>query len=794
MTAPTTDENKASDGEGAPKEATTDAELLAEGKERYKLCAEGWADNRKDWLDDALFRVPGKGNQWPEEVRKIREKAGRPCVEVDKLNQYVRQVVNDGRQNRPGVKVRPEGDGAAKDVAEKFDDLIRGICARSNADEAFDTSLDHAAGNGYGFFRVTTDYAHPGTFNQDIFVKRVRNPRSVLLDPFIQAADGSDARFGFVETDEPKDEFKRKWPKAKFTDWTGDKDRYGSDWLSEKSVKVCEYWYKVETPTTVHLLSDSTTSTDEEYQAAVAQLSPGSVAPQIVDTRELPETEVRWCRMSGAEILEKKKWLGKYIPLILVIGNESDIDGKVSYSGMIRPAKDAMRLYNYSRSAYAERVALTPKAPFVAAAGQVEGHPEWEDANTGNYSVLVYDPIDVNGTPLPPPQRQSPSDIPAGFAQDMQLSEHDIQGSIGMYNANLGEKSNEKSGRAITARQREGDVGTFHYPDNLNRSIRYLGRILVDLVPKILDSRRVAHLLAEDGTPSTITIDPEMEKPSQDMAGETIYNFNIGVYGVDVSSGPSYTTKRQESVEAQMQMVQSAPEIMQFAGDLIVRNMDWPGADALAERFKMMLPPPVQQALAAEEQGQDPKVMAAVAPLQQQIQQNQQQIQAAESGIQERDQALQKLQMENDALKSDRELNAQKIQLEREKASNERLKLENEARTAGVDPLAAEQMRLEHEDQWKKLDADTKVIVAAFNAKQAVDTATVTANGSVAAAAHTANAAAAEAQAVEPQVETPQVDTNAALQAALAGFTEAVQTLRQPRTATMSDGRQVRIE
>jgi hypothetical protein len=560
-----------------------DKAILQEGKERYKLCAEAWADNRQAWLDDAKFRAL---DQWPEKVKKLREDAQRPCVVVDKLNQYVRQVVNDGRQNRPGVKVRPEGDGAEDEAAEAFQDLIRGICARSNADEAFDTALDHAAGNGYGFFRVITDYAHPGTFNQEILVKRVRNPRNVLLDPYIQAADGSDARFGFVEEDTPKDDFKKRWPNAKFCNWDTDRATYGEGWLTEKSVRVCEYWYKEETPTKVHLLIDGTTVTDADYQAAVAELSPGAMKPIILDTREIPEVAVKWCRMSGAEILEKQEWLGKYIPLLLVIGNEQDIDGKVTYSGLIRPAKDPQRLYNYSRSAYAERVALTPKAPFIAATGQVEGHREWEDANTENYSVLLYDPIDVNGTPLPPPRRQEASDIPEGFARDMQMSEHDIQGSMGMYNASLGEKSNEKSGRAIMARQREGDTGTFHYPDNLNRAIRYLGRILVDLIPKIYDSRRVVHLLGEDGTPSTAQIDPDQQAAVQEMGGKKIYNLGVGLYGVDISAGPSYTTKRQEAVEAQMQMAQSYPPLMQIAGDIITRNMDWPGAEEIADRMK----------------------------------------------------------------------------------------------------------------------------------------------------------------------------------------------------------------
>lgn len=620
------DTNEPEEGKDAPD--TSDADLLKEARDRYKLCSEAWSDNRKWWLEDAKFREPGKGNQWPADTKAEREADGRPCVEVDKLNQYVRQVVNDGRQNRPGVKVRPEGNGANADVAEAWEDFIRGICARSNADEAFDTALDHAAGNGYGFFRVITDYVYPGTFHQELKVVRIPNPRAVMLDPYIQKADGSDARFGFVECDIPKDEYKRQYPKAKYTNWDGDGSRYGEGWISNDCVRVVEYFYKVEEQELVHLLEDDSTITDEDYQAQVAAGTPPQFA--IVDSRDLPTTEVRWCRLSGAEILEKKDWVGKqYIPLVLIIGNESNIDGKITYSGLIRPAKDPQRLYNYSRSAYIETVALAPKAPLVAAAGQVENHPEWQDANKKNYSVLTYDPIDINGTPLPPPQRIQPPTPATGWLQDMDISGRDIQGAMGMYNASLGERSNEKSGKAIMARQREGDTGTFHYPDNLNRGIRLLGRIMVDSAPRVYDSKRVIHLLGEDGTPSTATIDPQQKQPVQELAGQKIFNPFIGIYGVDISSGPSYTTKRQEAVEAQMQLVQSAPETMQFAGDLIVKNMDWPGADALAERYRLMLPPQIQQALQGQTQ-LPPEVQQAVDAVQQQqeeLQQAHQQLQ-----------------------------------------------------------------------------------------------------------------------------------------------------------------------
>ena len=604
--------------------------------ERFKLCEDAWDDNHKLAKDDMAFRA---GKHWDDADEKKRKADGRPCLVVDKLNQYVRQVVNDGRQNRPSVKVRPIDDEGDEEIAEAMQGLIRHILDRSNADDAFDTALECAVVGGFGYFRVCTNYSHENTFNQDIYVERIRNPLAVLLDPNARKADGSDARFGFVVDELTKEEFKRKYPKADYTDFEANAEKYSDGWESGDNVRVCEYFWKEEVPTQVHLLEDGTTADDEDYQAALAE---GVPVPAIVETRTLSRSNVKWARISGAEVLETNDWLGKYIPIIPVYGNEFDLDGKVTYSGLIRFAKDPQRLYNYSRSSYAERVALAPKSPYIAAHGQIENYADvWETANTETHSYLPYDPVEN----APPPMRQPASDIPEGFARDMQLSEHDIQASMGMYNASLGEKSNEKSGKAILARQREGDVATFHYMDNLNRAVRHLGRILVDLAPKVYDSQRVIRILGEDGTQTEAAVNPEQEMPVVKEGAKTIYNLNIGKYDVTVSAGPSYTTKRQEQAEAMMQLTQANPAVMQIAGDLLVKSMDWPGADDLAERFKLMLPPPIAQALQAKEQDTlPPEAQMIMQQAQQAMAQKDEQLQQAVQGLQERDQALQDLQ------------------------------------------------------------------------------------------------------------------------------------------------------
>ena len=625
----------------------TAKDSLATKKDRYKVLEEYWTDNRKLALASMRFAA---GDQWPEAIKKSRVQDERPCLTVDKSGQYIRQVVNDSRQNRPAIKVRPIDDEGDIEVAEALQGLVRHIADRSNADDAYDWAIECAVKGGFGWIRVLTEYAHDNTFNQEISIERVPDALSVLMAPH-QKPDGSDAADCFVVTNIPKDEFKVRWPNAKETNW--DDDGYKEGWAEDNTVRVCEYFYKVEEKSLRHLLADGTVVSDDDYQRAIAELGPEPVPP-IQDTRELPTTKVKWCRMTGAEILEESDWLGKHLPIVPCYGNESNINGKTLYTSLIHTAIDAMMLYNFSRSAYAERVALTPKAPWIAPAEAVDGHPEWEDANRKNYSVLHYNAMDANGQPLPSPTRQQAADIPEGFARDMSLSEHDIQAAMGMYNASLGEKSNEKSGKAIMARQREGDTATFHFQDNLNRCVRRVGVICVDLIPKVWDSRRTVRLIGESGDATDAMVDPNQDLPVTKQGGKSIYNLGIGTYDVNISAGASYTTRRVEQAEAMMQMVQSAPEIMQIAGDLLIKSQDWPNADELADRFKLMLPPQIQQSLQKNDDA-SPEMQQA----QQYVDQAMQQVEQAQQQMQ---QAGQQLQQEQQAVE------AEKAQLESVKA------------------------------------------------------------------------------------------------------------------------------
>ena len=509
-----------------------------------------------------------------------------------------------------------------------------------------------------------------------------------------------------------------------------------------------------------------------------------SLSGRVAGSRKIPKKTVYHALVSGKEYLEEpQEWPGKYIPILVVYGNEIDIEGKVTHFGIVRPAKDAQRLYNYSRSAFAERVALSPKAPWVAAEGQVESYrDEWQTANTENHSVLRYNPVSIAGHVLPPPQRQTASDIPAGFAQDMQMSEHDIQAAIGMYNASLGAPSNERSGKAILARQKEGDTGTFHYHDNLNRAIRHCGRILVDLIPKIYDSERVVRILGYDGTPDQIQLNPNIPTASQKLGTRNIYNLGVGHYDVTITSGPSYNTLRMEAADSMMQLIQAHPDLMSVIGDVFVKNMDWPGAEEISERLKIMLPPQIQQAEQAKKQGGMPPEMQAM-------------IQGFEAAMQEKDMMLQQIQVEAKQMQD--ELATMKVQSKSKEDENsiklkeaeikefeaytEFLKVQNEKGIAEV-----QRVLQEHEMRVKEI-----VSACQQSMQQSMQPSEQGEQEEVPDVSEQMNA---QMMAMIQDSQNQTMQAVASVLAAMQQQTEAIAQLRAPRVATMPDGRQIRIE
>ena len=590
---------------GKPKKSASD--ILATARARLDLAVSALAESREDEIDDLRFYAGSPDNhwQWPADVLATRGAVqgqtinARPCLTINKLPQHVRQVTNDQRQNRPGAKVIPVDDNADVEVADIFNGMIRHIEYISDADVAYDTACENQVSYGEGYLRLLTEYCEDNTFDQDIKIGRVRNSFSVYMDPTIQDPTGADAKWCFVTEDVTKAEFERMYPDASpitTLQSLGVGDQSISNWLNEDTIRIADYYYIDFDRTTLNLYPGNATAfegTPEDKQLRAIYGKPKK-------SRESDRPKVKYCKINGYEILEEREWAGKYIPVIRIVGTEFEVDGRLYVSGLVRNAKDAQRMYNYWVSQEAEMLALAPKAPFIGYGGQFEGYEQqWKTANTQNWPYLEVNPdvTDGQGAILPLPQRAQPPMASSGLLQAKAGASEDIKSTTGQYNASLGMGSNERSGKAILARQREGDVGTYHYGDNLARGVRHVARQLVDLIPKIYDTQRIARIIGEDGETKMIKINPEQQQPvnkimdERGIVIEKIYNPGVGKYDVVAITGPGYATKRQEALEAMAQLLQGNPQLWAVAGDLFVKNMDWPGAQEMSKRFAKTIDP-----------------------------------------------------------------------------------------------------------------------------------------------------------------------------------------------------------
>jgi len=584
-----------------------DKEILELARARLTMAVTATSDSREDELDDLRFFAGSPDNawQWPADVLQTRGSVqgqtinARPTLTINKLPQHVRQVTNEQRQNRPQPKVIPVDANADTEIAEIYNGMIRHIEYISDADVAYDTACENQVTYGEGYARILTDYCDADTFDQDIKIGRIRNSFSVYMDPLIQDPCGADAQWCIITEDMPTDEYIRLYPKAapiSALQTLGVGDQEVSQWIKDKTVRIAEYYYIEHTSETLNQypgghIARAGTPEDRELVAMFGK---------AVRSREADRKQVKWLKINGYEILERTDWAGKYIPVIRCVGNEYEVEGRVYVSGIIRNAKDAQRMYNYWTSQEAEMLALAPKAPFIGYGGQFEGYEnQWKTANTTNWPYLEVnaDVTDGAGSPLPLPQRSAPPMVQNGLISAKLAASEDIKGTTGQYDASLGIGGNERSGKAILARQKEGDTGTYHFVDNYARFIRYIGRQIIDLIPKIYDTQRIARIIGEDGESKMIKINPEQAEPvkkitdDQGVVLEKIYNPGVGTYDVMVITGPGFATKRQEAADSMATLLQGNPELWSVAGDLFIKNMDWPGAQEMSQRFRKMIDP-----------------------------------------------------------------------------------------------------------------------------------------------------------------------------------------------------------
>ncbi len=634
-------------------------DILSVMRKRLTMAISALGNSRNNELDDLKFLAGNSDNQfqWPSDVLATRGSVqgqtinARPCLTINKLPQHVRQVTNDQRQNRPSGKVIPADDAADLEVAEVYDGIVRYIEYISDADVCIDTACENQVTFGEGYWRLLTEYCDENGFDQDIKYGRIRNSFSVYMDPMIQDPCGSDAEWCFITQEIPKDDFERQFPKAKpisSIEQNAVGDSGISQWIMAETVRIAEY-FRVEHDTkTLNLYHGGISAMKDTPEAAAAE----QMGLQVIKKRPVDTRKIFWIKTNGYETLEENDWAGKWIPVIRVVGNEFEISGEMYISGLVRNAKDAQRMYNYWTSQEAEMLALAPKAPFIGYGGQFEGYEnQWKTANTNNWPYLEVNPdvTDGQGGPLPLPQRSQPPMAQNGLIAAKMGASDDIKATTGQYDTSLGATSNERSGRAILAREKQSDTGTYHYVDNLARAVRYCTRQIVDLIPKIYDTPRIARIIGVDGEVESAHIDPQQPQAVKKIVDEQgivikkIYNPGVGKYDVRVTTGPNYMTKRQETMESMAQLLQGNPQLWAVAGDLFVKHMDWPGAAEMAERLKRMVDPKL---LAKED---DPAMAAA----QQQMQKMGEELDALHKMLQNVNNSLEARKMENEHFKAD---------------------------------------------------------------------------------------------------------------------------------------------
>lgn len=629
-----------------------DLDEIDEIKADFHIDEEAWEENRRDFLEDIRF---GRNEeQWPEEIRRQRDLDGRPCLTLNQLHTFIFQVINSARQNKPGIVVHPVGSGSDPEVAELFNGLIRHIEQSSDGDVAYDTAMDNSVSGGFGFFRVNTRYACDDDFTQDITLERIFDAASVYPDAHSTGPDSGDWNRCHILFSMAKKAFEKKYPGKDAVSFDGEL-RSQDHITEEEQVQLCERWTREEVlrPITALAAMDpmqALAMPDAAHQAAqmagdkmIVDMAVYEANKDLFDSlgmkpvgkpRDVKSYKVTQFIVSGAEVLETVDWAGTYIPIVPVWGEELSVEGKRKLRSLIRGAKDAQRMYNYWKTTSTELVALAPKTPFIGKKGAFDTDAaKWATSNTENHAYIEYDGQEM-------PQRQPFASVPTGAIQEAASAQSDIKSIVGIFNSSIGAPSNETSGVAIDARDKQADTGSFHFTDNLSRALRHCGRILLDLIPKVYSTPRMLRILLPDGKPQMVPVnqkfqqpvmgpdgqpvphvDPQTGQPAVNDNGEKImktveklFDLTVGKYDLVVKAGPSFATQRDQIVQMCTEIIRVFPAAAPVLADIIFRNYDMPGADEVADRLYALMP---QQA-----KGDDPRIqqgMALIKELQQKL-------------------------------------------------------------------------------------------------------------------------------------------------------------------------------
>ena len=588
--------------------AKKDDDIIAEALDRFDTAADSWSDIYDLSIKDVEF-VDDPEGQWEDAARKSRE--NRPCLTFDKLSSSVDRVVGGQLSNMPSIKIRAAEEGD-EDVAEVYQGLIRQIDQRGV--QAFKTAFKFAVKSGWGCLLVDHDYIDDTSLDQDIIVREIKNPFSVLLDPIVQAQHVTEARYGFLFEDMERAEFERLYPKAESEAGESDFTSTGNfeSWVTEESVRVADYYRIVLEERTLIQLSDGRVLDMDEIENVRDELNMQGIT--LGKTRKVQARKLERYKITGLEVLEEVECVGRYIPIIPMLGKTSNINGRYISRGLVRKAKDAQRLYNYSRSVSVEVTALTPKQPYFVTPAMVKGHEaKWKKMMVSNDPVLMFN-FDNGQKPF----REAPAQGSPALMQDAQIAADDIKATTGIYDANMGAQGNEISGVAIKGRQFQGEMANFEFQDQLVDSMELSGRVMIDMIPHIYDTERTIRILGEDEREEAIAVNKTLMDA---QTGEYVKTMDLttGTYDIKVASGPSFTTRKQETAEQLSQIIAQNPAMSEIVGDVLFKNLDLVGGDEVIQRLRSagvkggIIEPNEEEAMAMQEQIQQQQQIEAQA-------------------------------------------------------------------------------------------------------------------------------------------------------------------------------------
>ena len=604
-----------------PQETDYDP-IIDEAKQFLKFANDADTVNRQEALEDLKFA--SGGDQWPVDLQNSRNLESRPVLTINKLDGYCRQVTNQQRQQRPRIKVHATNTVEDAADAKVVQGMVRHIEVNSSADNAYDNAYNYAVRMGWGYIRVDHRYVREDSFDQEIYIDPIDNPFTVYMDPNSIAVDGSDQEKCLITSMMPKSVFKQMYPDAQDTSFTsrGTGDTQ-SEWITREDIRVAEYFYTVREKAKLYLLSDGSARFADSKDFFEKIKRSGL---EIVDERPSVKKTIKWKKLTAIEVLEERDWPGYYIPIVPVYGRHVVIGDKRKKFGMVRHAKDSQRMYNFWVTSMTESVALAPKAKWIMAEGQDEGHEnDWASANIKSMATLRYKQTDIDGNPAPPPTRLQPEPPPAGIMTAASQINDDMATIIGIYDPSQQLPGN-MSGKALNGQQMQIDLTNFDLYDNLTKSIAHIGKIILDLIPHIYDTERVMRIIGDDGKPDLLTIN------QRDAVGRVMNDVTVGQYDVVMETGPGYNSKRQEAVEAMMPLLSGNEQLFNAAADLVFRNMDFPGAEVIADRLATLNP----LAQIDEHSEIPPQAQMAIKQAQAQVQQLTQQLQAMQLAMKQR--------------------------------------------------------------------------------------------------------------------------------------------------------------